>query len=669
MEGMKSISDTYEVLGKLGEGSGGVIYKAYHKRLKIEVVFKKMRNKSISMSLNRKEADILKKLHHSYLPQVLDFLDIDGDIYTVMSYIPGKSFQQLLREGERFSQNDMIRWGMQVCSALNYLHSQNPPIIHGDIKPANIMLTPQRDICLIDFNVSFFLNENTILGYTNGYSSPEQYTTASNSRGKCSIPNACYIDERADIYSVGATFYHLATGIKISDYKGKKELKFLEEHTSPAFAQVIHKALMKEPGARYQTALQMFQAFQGITKKNRNYKSLIHKQTGIRVGIVIMMLAFILVGGYGIHTVKAEKIEQYNKLVEMQITAREDNDYKEEEQKHVEAVQIYPSGLESYYQHAYSLYQQEDYKKCIEFVDYNIFRNEKVEQKQAHMSDVYYLKAESLYRLGEYQKAVKAYEQLFRLGAQKQEYYRDYAVALAYNGNSQKAEEVLQKAVEAGLKGDSIYYAKGEIEMTLGKTDEALEDFEQCIQTTDDMNMKARAFLTKSRIYEEKGDRNTSRDILLAARNTLPIQNQIQILEELAQTDIELAEREEDNSFRREAAEILQEVINQGWDSYDTYDTLVILYEKQGELDEAYTMLEIMEQLYKADYNIYKRHAFLEIDRQELKDNSDRDYNKFEEYYEKADKMYYEQLKDNNTDTEMQLLDSVYKQVKEGGWL
>ena len=149
----EKLSGTYEILERLGEGSGGVVYKAYHRRLRQPVVLKKMKNRSISRAVNRQEVDILKNLHHSYLPQVLDFLEVDGDVYTVMSYIPGKSFAQLLNEGQHFTQKQLIRWGMQICSALNYLHNQKPPVIHGDIKPANIMLTPEGNICLIDFNI------------------------------------------------------------------------------------------------------------------------------------------------------------------------------------------------------------------------------------------------------------------------------------------------------------------------------------------------------------------------------------------------------------------------------------------------------------------------------------------------------------------------------------
>ena len=156
MRSGNELSDTYQIIRKLGEGGGGIVYLAYHKRLRKEVVLKQIKGRRLSVADKRQEVDILKNLNHSYLPQVLDFLTIDHEVYTVMSYIPGKSFRQLLKEKRRFSQGELIRYGMQICSALNYLHSQNPPVIHGDIKPANIMLTPQGNICLIDFNISFF---------------------------------------------------------------------------------------------------------------------------------------------------------------------------------------------------------------------------------------------------------------------------------------------------------------------------------------------------------------------------------------------------------------------------------------------------------------------------------------------------------------------------------
>ena len=266
---METISDTYVILEKLGEGSGGIVYKAYHKRLEKEVVIKRLRKKSVNMEINRQEVDILKNLHHTYLPQVLDFLSADGEIYTVMSYIPGKSFKQLMEEKYPFTQNELIRWGMQLCSALNYLHNQNPPIIHGDIKPANIMLTPDGNICLIDFNISFYLDGTTILGYTDGYTSPEQYIIALDQESASSLSNYTSINEKSDIYSVGATFYHLVTGKKAGNYRERPDASALEGKVSESFAGIILKAMQIDPDDRLQSAFEMVEELQGDNREDQ----------------------------------------------------------------------------------------------------------------------------------------------------------------------------------------------------------------------------------------------------------------------------------------------------------------------------------------------------------------------------------------------------------------
>ena len=669
MSVIQNFSDTYEILDKLGEGAGGIVYKAYHKRLRQEVVIKQHRRSAVSLTGSRREADILKNLHHSYLPQVLDFFEIDGDVYTVMSYVPGKSFAQLLAEGYRFTPKELIRWGMQICSALNYLHSQNPPVIHCDIKPANIMLTPRGDICLIDFNISFYLGDTAVLGYTNGYTSPEQYIMALSHESGQNEAGDVHIDERTDIYSVGATLYHLAVGQKVGDYRERINAEYLAQFTGDSFAQVIERALRIDPAQRYQSAYDMFRALENIPKKDRRYLRLLHRQTAVRVALVVFLAGFIVLGGYGISRIKSERVDAYNGLVEEQISLIEAGDYEGQEQVFEEASELLPSSLESYYQNAYSLYKQEKFEDCISFIDYDICQNEQLDLVQARMADVYYLRADSYFRLEQYEEAADAYEDVFRMGTRHTEYYRDYAITLAYAGDEEEAQKVLQEAIDYGLTEDSVYYAKGEIENALGRQDAALQEFKECISITDDMEMKTRAYLMMSDIYKEKGSDASRRDVLLEARKELPAEEQLQVLERLASADIELADTTGKKEYREEAIEVLTQIIDQGWGTFDTADTLAIQYEKQGEIEQARKTVDQMLETYGEDYRIYMRYAFLEIDTQELKENAQRDYSQFAEYYEKAEELYHEQVKDNNTDAQMQLLEDVYGQVKEGGWL
>ena len=669
MSVIQNFSDTYEILDKLGEGAGGIVYKAYHKRLRQEVVIKQHRRSAVSLTGSRREVDILKNLHHSYLPQVLDFFEIDGDVYTVMSYVPGKSFAQLLAEGYRFTPKELIRWGMQICSALNYLHSQNPPVIHCDIKPANIMLTPRGDICLIDFNISFYLGDTAVLGYTNGYTSPEQYIMALSHESGQNEAGDVHIDERTDIYSVGATLYHLAVGQKVGDYRERINAEYLAQFTGDSFAQVIERALRIDPAQRYQSAYDMFRALENIPKKDSRYLSLLHRQTAVRIVLVVLLAGFIVLGGYGISRIKSERVDAYNGLVEEQISLIEAGDYEGQEQVFEEASELLPSSLESYYQNAYSLYKQEKFEDCISFIDYNICQNEQLDLVQARMADVYYLRADSYFRLEQYEEAADAYEDVFRMGTRHTEYYRDYAITLAYAGDEEEAQKVLQEAIDYGLTEDSVYYAKGEIENALGRQDAALQEFKECISITDDMEMKTRAYLMMSDIYEEKGSDASRRDVLLEAREELPAEEQLQVLERLASADIELADTTGKKEYREEAIEVLTQIIDQGWGTFDTADTLAIQYEKQGEIEQARKTVDQMLETYGEDYRIYMRYAFLEIDTQELKENAQRDYSQFAEYCEKAEELYHEQVKDNNTDAQMQLLEDVYGQVKEGGWL
>ena len=174
----RAIASTYEIIRELGSGGMGVVYLGYHNRLKKQIVLKADK-RSLSASSTRltQEVNILKGLHYTYLPQVYDYVQEDGVVYTVMDYIEGESLDKPLKRGEKFKQPEVIEWACELLEALRYLHNQDTPILHADIKPANIMLTDQNEIRLIDFNIALALKENDAIhtGYSEGYASPEHY--------------------------------------------------------------------------------------------------------------------------------------------------------------------------------------------------------------------------------------------------------------------------------------------------------------------------------------------------------------------------------------------------------------------------------------------------------------------------------------------------------------
>lgn len=208
------LNNTYQIIKSIGSGGVGIIYLGYHLNLQKHVVIKKVKDHCSGLMNNRIEVDILKSLHHTYLPQVYDFLEIDDGIFTVMDYISGHDLMYYLESGYQFPEEQIVLWMKQLCEVLAYLRSRKPPIIHCDIKPGNIMITDEGNICLIDFNISLDgENNKDLVGLSGLYASPEQVKKAEY-KMRYGSGDKVKMDQRTDIFSLGAVFYYIMTGIK-----------------------------------------------------------------------------------------------------------------------------------------------------------------------------------------------------------------------------------------------------------------------------------------------------------------------------------------------------------------------------------------------------------------------------------------------------------------------
>ena len=200
------LENRYRVESLLGQGGMGAVYKAFDQRLRMAVALKE--NSLVTLDARaqfEREALTLARLHHSNLPTVSDhFMTTDGAQYLVMTFIEGINLAELLAAHGRQAPADVMSWLGQVCDALTYLHSQNPPIIHRDIKPQNIKITPEGHAFLVDFGLSkvgstYQSTASGALGVTAGYAPLEQYGSA-------------HTDQRTDVYALTATLYKMLTG-------------------------------------------------------------------------------------------------------------------------------------------------------------------------------------------------------------------------------------------------------------------------------------------------------------------------------------------------------------------------------------------------------------------------------------------------------------------------
>jgi formylglycine-generating enzyme required for sulfatase activity len=201
----------YRLIRKLGHGGMGIVYEALDQRVNCLVALKETSagDDNESRSAFEREAALLANLRHSALPKVMDyFTEGDGD-FLVMEFIPGYDLAELLElRGSPFPQSQVMRWADDLLKVVEYLHSQNPPILHRDIKPSNLKLTKQGEIFLLDFGLAkgstgqmkTLVTSRSVRGYTPVYASLEQI-------------HGHGTDQRSDLYSLAATLYHLLTAI------------------------------------------------------------------------------------------------------------------------------------------------------------------------------------------------------------------------------------------------------------------------------------------------------------------------------------------------------------------------------------------------------------------------------------------------------------------------
>lgn len=420
--------NTYEIIDVIGSGGGGVTYKARHLRLNTDVVVKKIKEDIVDKVNIRAEADILKRLKHAYLPMVYDFIEAEDGVYTVIDYIPGDNLEDAVKKHGPYDQNTVLKWANQLGEALAYLHSQKPAIIHSDIKPANIMLTKDGNICLIDFNISLALGESmeSAVGVSPGFSPPEQFKNINSyvnmvmrHTGSCSIynslknanasnrtakQNTAYeateildrntvgargeqkntllltpmqteyvsqmgrgIDAKSDVYSLGMTLVYLLTGVRSSlDFDQRVTIDDTRTILLEGFGAIIKKMINYNPDNRYRDGVEFLNALHNIHKYDSRYK-VVHRVQNIMqiISLCVFTMGVIMIA-WGVLAQNNQHNGEYNRYLSEAERKIDIGEYTEAEKLIDKAIEVDSNRGEAYREIVYLLYCSGNYEEAIE---------------------------------------------------------------------------------------------------------------------------------------------------------------------------------------------------------------------------------------------------------------------------------------------------------------
>lgn len=223
------LHDRYDVLGEIGRGGMGAVLLAEDRRLPgrrcavkaIHLPAGLAPAEADALRANfKREATLLAQLDHPTLPGVSDHFEIDGISYLVMDFVPGDDLSALVNEARakdrHLEEARVVGWAEALCGALAYLHGRRPQIVHRDVKPSNIKLTPDGQVRLVDFGLAIPIGDDsgaTLTVRSGGGSRAYQPLEQFGDGGA--------IDTRSDIYALGATLYHLLCGVPPADARAR----------------------------------------------------------------------------------------------------------------------------------------------------------------------------------------------------------------------------------------------------------------------------------------------------------------------------------------------------------------------------------------------------------------------------------------------------------------
>lgn len=325
------IAGRYRIDKVIGHGGMSTVYLATDTKLNKQWALKEIRTvgdaeqRDVIIKGLVNEANLLKGLNHPAIPRIVDLFQTDAknadEIYIVMDYVEGRTLSRLVTKKGPQPEQVVADWGVQLCDVLDYLHRRNPSIIYRDVKPSNVMLTPDGAIRLIDFGIAREIpgkgtEGRTLLGDprplgTQGFGAPEQFE------------DGAPIDARTDVYALGATLFYLLTGVN-PHTNPMKPIRQIDPSLSEGLEEVILRATQQDPNKRYADCAEMAYALRHYRDRDAAHNRAFKRRVRIFNGLVIAAVVCLVLGLACIPAGNASRNKDYDYW--MQTGAQSTND-------------------------------------------------------------------------------------------------------------------------------------------------------------------------------------------------------------------------------------------------------------------------------------------------------------------------------------------------------
>lgn len=648
-------SRRYSIVGLLGAGGMGcVFYGKSNDSLEIERAIKVLDKRGYNKNLDiLAEAYALKNLDHPNIPKVIEITEDEDFVFIVQEYVKGDSFKQIFKNNEKVSEKLLIFWMETLAKTLNYLHNQG--VIHRDIKPDNIMLTPEGQVKIIDFGLARNRSEvdevdEKVIG-TLSYTAPERFLKQS-------------ATIQTDIYGYGTTLYTLATGKKPESMKKNPRRSFnimkgnLKKHASPGIAYILMKTIAIDPNKRYYNFESIIFDIKKIEPFNKSLKK---QKINERIIFVFLFLGLIASSAsiiQGMHVLKIEKEEKYATLVENGTQLLENGKTNEAIEVFENSITLLPKTIAAH-QGVMEVYTKTaEYEKVI---DYGIQLKNKIEETK-DSAEIQYLIGNAYHELNKFNEAIPYLKEGVELDPSVE---HNLILGVNYCGLEEfdKAQEVVETFKVNVENTDAANYLSAQIFERQGNNDGAKSQYYTVLENSTKQNLRRRAYLALGRLNKNE-------------------KNYQAMITDLEKYQVELGEKDDpvalellgeayfaqgkngDSSYLEKSKVAFEKLLELGYTRSYLYRNIAIINQEEGDLYAALEVLEEMNNEYPEDYTSDIQKVWILIQIENIKENKNRNYQEVKNAYEKL----MTKAEENINDPEIQMLTEKINEIRAKGW-